>query len=469
MAGAFAFVLSFIFVPGTIYLSRRLKMMSRFSGHRFTPESIPLLGGAAIYATFLIVVVSFGVNLGWQLAVASFPIFLMGLLDDSKELGAKPKFLMQLIPIIWWSWLHSGGPLIFEQVGMPTWLAIPVTVFWITAITNGINLIDGMDGACAGTCFIAALMLGVFSAGTVLADINIVVSVSILGFLFFNLPKARIYLGNNGSYTLGFLIAAMSVVLRLPPGNPGAIAVPFMLLAFPQIDTLMAMVRRLRRKKSLLSGDHEHIHHKLQNVGLSVVQSLGVIFFVNGYAAVASYSMWRVSGIDNRIILLVTTLGLLNILFVIYFIERRLLETMKKMVRLTVQSWLSRSRDFMFDVRDFSAIVVDLDQVYPHLQPLVPERWAGFVLELTDALHDAFGDSHFADLGADRIVIILRRRASLETFGPFFLQYEELLKRFNIPAQPRQSMPLGLDYYSTSHGSDQFVRLLRAREEALSA
>ncbi|MEQ1876989.1 MAG: MraY family glycosyltransferase, partial [Bdellovibrionia bacterium] len=385
------------------------------------------------------------------------------------DLGAKPKFLLMMIPIIWWSWAHSGGPLIFEQVGMPTWLAIPLTVFWITAITNGVNLIDGMDGACAGTCFIVALMLSVFSAGTVLAEINIVIAVSILSFLFFNLPSAKIYLGNNGSYTLGFVLAAMSVIIKLPAGNPGAIAVPFMLLAFPQIDTLMAMARRLKRRQSLLQGDHEHIHHKLQNVGFSVIQSLIIIFFVNGYAAVASYSMWRITGVDNRIILLVTTLGLLNILFVVYFLERKMLEAMKSMVRLTVQAWLQRSRDFMFDVRDFSAIVVDLDKVYPHLQPLIPERWAAFALDVTDSLNENFGESHFADLGDDRIVVILGRRASLEAFGPFFLGYEQILKKYNIPGRPGQAMPLGLAYYSSSHRSDMFVQMLKARETALSA
>lgn len=469
MVAVFAFVLSFLLVPGTIYLSRRLKLTSRFSAHRFIQEPIPLLGGVAIYLTFLTVVLSYQVSLGLQLVVASFPIFLMGLLDDFRDLSARPKFVMMMIPIVWWAWAHSGGPLIFEQVGMPTWLAIPLTVFWIAAITNGVNLIDGMDGACAGTCFVVALMLSVFSAGTVLAEINIVIAVSILSFLFFNLPNAKIYLGNNGSYTLGFVLAAMSVVLKLPPGNPGAIAVPFMLLAFPQIDTLTAMARRIKRNKPLLTGDREHIHHKLQNIGFNVVQSLGVIFFVNGYAAVASYSMWRVNGIDNRIILLVATLGLLNILFVVYFLEKKMLDAMKSMVRLTLKSWLQRSQDFMFDIRDFSALVIDLDQVYPNLQPLVPERWASFVIDLTESVAAAFGDSRFADLGEDRFVVILDRRASLESFGPFFISYEELLKKYGIPGRPGQVMPLGLSYFSSSHHSEKFVRLLKSRETVMSA
>lgn len=469
MATAFAFVLSFILVPGAIFVSRRMKLLSQFSGHRFIQEPVPLLGGVAIYFTFALVVVSFRVEFGLKLVAASLPIFVMGLLDDSRELKAKPKFALQMIPIFFWCWIHSGGGLIFEQIGMPTWLALPVAVFWVTAITNGMNLIDGMDGAAGGTAFVVALMLGVFSSGTLLAEINLVIAVSVLSFLFFNLPRAKIYLGNNGSYTLGFLLSASSVVLTLPSAHPGAVAVPLMLLAFPQVDTLLAMTRRLRRGQSLVKGDHEHIHHKLQNVGLTVVQSLGVIFFVNAYAAIASYALWQVRGFSNRIILFVAAMGLIHILIGIYFAESRMLEAVTRMVRLSLRSWLQRSRDFAFDTRDFSSLVIDLSKVYPHLQPLVPERWASFVVDLTVAFEKHFTDAHFTDLGPDQVAIVLNRRRSLEMFGPFFVSYEELLKTYNIPRQTEHTLPLGLLYYSSSHGPEQFLRLLKAREQALAA
>ncbi|HEX4923975.1 MAG TPA: MraY family glycosyltransferase [Bdellovibrionales bacterium] len=469
MATAFAFVLSFILVPGAIFVSRRLKMLSQFSGHRFIQEPVPLLGGVAIYLTFVAVVLSFRVEFGVKLVAASLPIFIMGLLDDSRELKAKPKFLLQMIPIFAWCWIHSGGGLIFEQIGMPTWLAIPLSVFWVTAITNGMNLIDGMDGAAGGTAFIVALMLSVFSSGTLLAEINLVIAVSVLSFLFFNLPKAKIYLGNNGSYTLGFLLSASSVVLTLPQAHPGAVAVPLMILAFPQVDTLLAMTRRLRRGQSLVKGDHEHIHHKLQNIGLNVVQSLAVIFFVNAYAAIGAYAMWQVRGVNNRIILLVTTVGLLNILAGIYFTESRMLEAVTRMVRLSLRSWLLRGRDFAFDTRDFSALVVDLERVYPHLQPLIPERWASFIVDLTAAFEKHFKDAHFTDLGPDRVGVVLNRRRSLEMFGPFFVSYEELLRTYNIPRQTEHTLPLGLLYYSSSHGAEQFLRFVREREQALAA
>jgi UDP-GlcNAc:undecaprenyl-phosphate/decaprenyl-phosphate GlcNAc-1-phosphate transferase len=470
MATFAAFLLSFILVPATIYLSRKLNLVSRFSDHRVVKDPTPLLGGAAVFITFAVITLIFNVQFGGPLVMASLPIFILGILDDFRDLKAKPKFFLQLVPIIWWAVHFSGGQLIFEQAGMPTWAAIPVTIFWITAITNGVNLIDGMDGVCAGTAFFVALMLSVLSAGTPAAELMLVIAVAILGFLFFNLPKAKIYLGNNGSYTIGFILAAMSVILTLPSYNPGAVAVPLMLLAFPQVDTLLAMVRRLKRGKSLFQGDHEHIHHKLLNIGLSPVTALIVIFFVNAYAATAAFVLWKINGPENRLTLILSTFGLIHILFGIYYLENRLYKSHKRLARSLWLGWLQKGSDFLFDAQNFSAIVINLDHVYPNLQPLDTKHWESFTIEMIELLEHHFEkESQFSDLGDDQVVAIVQRRTPPEGFGKFFLAYEDLLKKFNIPSQHSQQLPLGLGYFSSSHRSDGFIKLIRARDEQVRA
>ena len=98
MAAVYAFILSFVLVPATIYLSRRWDVISRFGAHRTKKEQVPLLGGVAVFVTFLISTYFAAGNIGFQLALASIPIFAMGLMDDFWELSARPKFLLQFLP-----------------------------------------------------------------------------------------------------------------------------------------------------------------------------------------------------------------------------------------------------------------------------------------------------------------------------------------------------------------------------------
>jgi UDP-GlcNAc:undecaprenyl-phosphate GlcNAc-1-phosphate transferase len=151
--------------------------------------------------------------------------------------------------------------------------ALPVTVFWIVGVTNAINLIDGLDGLAGGVVVFAAITNlvvahvtgAVFVAVTMLAVLG-----SVVGFLVFNFNPARVFMGDSGSYFLGFLLGTMSLAGAAQKASTTvSLLVPVLALGLPIVDTSFAMVRRFLERRSLFSADRGHIHHRLLDMGLT--------------------------------------------------------------------------------------------------------------------------------------------------------------------------------------------------------
>jgi len=204
-------------------------------------------------------------------------VHLMGLVDDFHDLRAFTKFFIQIAAAI----ILIIGGIRIETVSLPFhWepislgvLTYPLTALWLVGIANAVNLIDGMDGLAAGFGLVTSVTFCIISfiTGNILTALFALIFMgSIIGFLVFNFPPAKIFMGDSGSLFIGFTLAALPLV---KDGHIVDISILFpsiTIFLLPIADTLSAIIRRTKRKLPIYNPDKEHIHHKLLEVGLSV-------------------------------------------------------------------------------------------------------------------------------------------------------------------------------------------------------
>ena len=174
-------------------------------------------------------------------------------------------------------WLPAAGTI---QLG---WFAYPLTVLWIVGVINAVNMIDGMDGLCGGISLIA-----LFSFGLILVNrgqiqgsaIAIILSGSIVGYLFYNFPPAKIFMGDSGSNMLGYALAVLPLLEKNSISTGTMLWIAPTILLLPIFDVFAAMWRRLRQGNSIMSPDRWHIHHKLMHLGFSNRAILALIYSV---------------------------------------------------------------------------------------------------------------------------------------------------------------------------------------------
>jgi len=212
-------------------------------------------------------------------------IHLLGLVDDFRNIPARYKLLGQIL---------AAGLLVYGGAKLPGFsvfgLVIPfgpfsfvLSVFWLISLSNAVNLIDGIDGLAGGTSFISALAFALlhFLMGNRLGLLfSLSLAGALLGFLVFNKPKAKIFMGDSGSLFLGFLLGSLYFV-GIPMDSPlslGGIGVTLTILIIPVIDMVAAILRRLRKGLPIFAPDREHLHHKLLDFGFSVPQILFRIY-----------------------------------------------------------------------------------------------------------------------------------------------------------------------------------------------
>ena len=229
----------------------------------------------------------------WYIFLSIFIVFAVGVYDDRHDVSAKLKFIVIFIAVFI-MWLHGFsidtlGVWYGYNIALIPWIALLFSMFTIAGFTNSLNLIDGIDGL-SGSVSLIILLFFAFLGFEYHNDLIVIISTftiaTVIGFLFFNWHPAKIFMGDSGSLTLGFIISVLAV-LSLENIHP--IAVPY-LVAIPVLDTLIVMVRRIRRRKSPFSPDKTHIHHIMvkffdmnvkKTVGFLVI--LQIIFSSIGY------------------------------------------------------------------------------------------------------------------------------------------------------------------------------------------
>ena len=249
----------------------------------------PLLGGIGIFLGFLLGFMLFGNNSSLMISIliASFLILLLGIFDDIKPIPARYKFLVHILVsciVVFYGGLKLDY---FDMFGINAYLgtwAYPITIFLIVSIINAINLIDGLDGLCAGISSIYFLTIGVIALIlNKLVGLDIILSFimlgATLGFLVFNFPPAKIFMGDTGSTFLGLMISVI-MLLGFKTVTLTSLLIPGVLLILPITDTLFAIIRRTINGKGIGSADKEHIHHQLLKK-LSTRKTILVIYLVD--------------------------------------------------------------------------------------------------------------------------------------------------------------------------------------------
>lgn len=202
-------------------------------------------------------------------------LFFIGALDDIRALSARAKFVAQLIAagIAVYGGVRIESLTLGYGVGVDVGLlAYPLVVVWIVGVTNAYNLIDGLNGLAGGIAIVAAgtlVVAGVALGNHIALVPALALAGAMVGFLRYNFPTARVFLGDSGSLSVGFLLAVLSLKAAQVPGPSVLVVVPLLTLFVPLLDTFLAIIRRWLRNVPLSGADARHIHHRLLALGLS--------------------------------------------------------------------------------------------------------------------------------------------------------------------------------------------------------
>jgi len=375
-AGA-AIVAAFVthlLVPLVTRLAIHLRALDQPGVRKLHDSAVPRLGGVAIMGGLGIAAgfaalghwTTWAARIGSKellaLVASTFLVFLLGVVDDLRGVGSGVKFLVQLAAagmLLASGWSFHVLRLPFAGgIDLGIWGPV-VSLLWIVGVTNAINLIDGLDGLAGGVVAIISVSMLAYAAlqgspGSVV--LMAATAGACLGFLRHNWEPARIFMGDSGALTLGFLLAAMSVHSALKAPAAVAILVPILALGVPVMDTLLVMAvrfldrpqaRPLRRFLHMFRADRKHLHHLLDHVGARRSHAVTLI-----YAVVVAFCLMA---------LVVAVTGQTNLGLLLVVIEFLVIFGMRQMGRNAQAAPLARPTAAppplspLSEVRDFPA------------------------------------------------------------------------------------------------------------------
>lgn len=253
-------------------------------------KPMPVMGGLMIYLGFLFGYMLFAPQSTQMLAIliASFIVVITGILDVIKPLRAREKLVGQVVAaliIVFYGKILLNDISFFGYYFDFGWLAYPITIVFIVAVMNCINLIDGLDGLADGISMIFFITIGVLAfimhnLGSLEITIAFIMIGACLGFLIFNFNPAKIFMGEIGSMFLGFMIAIVCL-LGFKAVTLTSLVVPMLILAIPILDTLFAILRRIIHHKPIYEADKQHLHHQLLNKKFSQKTTVLIIYAVS--------------------------------------------------------------------------------------------------------------------------------------------------------------------------------------------
>ena len=281
-----ALVFSALSVPLVRRVALRAGVVDMPSARKVHASPVPLLGGAAMYAGFMVALIVLGDRFYIRelvgIVLGATLVSLFGLADDRWGMHAYLKLGGQLL---------AGAVLILggTQVRLfaPDWMNWAITLLWVVGITNALNLLDNMDGLSAGVTTVAAaffLLLAAMGGQFLVGAMAAALVGACIGFLRYNLNPATIFMGDTGALFLGFLLSALAIKLRFPSNVPWVTwLVPVCVLALPILDTTLVFVSRLRRGKNpLTTPGKDHISHRLEALGLTRREAVLTCYLIGG-------------------------------------------------------------------------------------------------------------------------------------------------------------------------------------------
>jgi UDP-GlcNAc:undecaprenyl-phosphate GlcNAc-1-phosphate transferase len=299
LAFAAALMASLVLTPLVAALARQRGWLDLPDGTRkLHTMPVPRCGGVAVFFAFAgawVLATTLApsaapdgsLESALPLLLAALLVMLVGFVDDVRGLSPLAKVLGQTAAalLLWFAGYRV------ETIGLP-WggvvdlgaLALPVTLVWIVGMSNAFNLIDGLDGLAAGVALVATGTLVAVAAANGRATTLVLTAAlagALLGFLRYNYNPAKVFLGDSGSLTVGFLLAAFAVGGNLKSRTMIAVAVPVVALALPIFDASLAVLRRVIRGGAVTRGDRDHIHHRMLRLGLTPRRAVMLLYGVS--------------------------------------------------------------------------------------------------------------------------------------------------------------------------------------------
>ncbi len=285
-----AFAISAITIPFIIKFCHKHGIYDSINERKVHTGKIPRLGSVGFVPAFTIGVIAYlfmqkqpfsQVTHVIPLVIAGFIIFIFGVFDDLTEMKAKAKLFVQIVAaaIVVFSGYRFTN---FYGWELPVWIQIILTMGWIIGVVNSYNLIDGVDALCGGLSCICSLTLAYIyiSVDTTAAATFVILIGAVLGFLLYNKPKAKTFMGDGGSQFLGFIICTLPLYKTDTVFEPQKLSLILLVCALPVFDTLAAIWRRAREHRSFFSPDKAHLHHKLMNLGFHTPGILVILYCV---------------------------------------------------------------------------------------------------------------------------------------------------------------------------------------------
>src|SRR2546425_8331363 len=302
----FSFITSLLIcmalIPPLRLLAGRFHIMDQPGERKVHQHPVPRVGGIAFAIGAFASILWWGPKDSTTLSVLLGGLIILGfgVWDDRANLGYRIKLLGQLVAavvvIIIGGIRFESTPFLLDAE-LPLWIGFPVTVLFLIAVSNAVNLTDGLDGLAGGLSFLTlsgiAYLAYLANDSTVLL-LTVPFLGGLLGFLRYNTYPARIFMGDSGSQLLGFIMGVLAILLTDSARGPFSPALTLLLLGLPFLDTLGVIGQRLTEGRSPFIGDRTHIHHKLLSVGFSHYEAVTVIYAIQaGMLCLAYLLRWQ--------------------------------------------------------------------------------------------------------------------------------------------------------------------------------
>ena len=296
---ALAAIIAALSTPLIIRLARKMGWVVAPRQDRWHKKPTAIYGGVGIYTAFIVSFFATGPHPfnHWVLAGGGSAMFVVGLIDDIWEMKPQIKFLAQLIISI--AAVSLGVDLDREVIPW-AWLAVPMAVFWLVAITNAVNILDNMDGLSSGVVFVAGLCLGIGSVVnhfTVVGALAVMLAGASLGFLIYNFNPAKIFMGDCGSLFLGFTLAGTTILSANTTAGASSLAlsvlIPLGALVVPIFDTTLVTFQRTSHGRSIAQGGRDHSSHRLVFLGLSERMAVLLLLSISLLGGLGSLALVR--------------------------------------------------------------------------------------------------------------------------------------------------------------------------------
>lgn len=316
-------------------------------GRHIHKRITPKLGGVAIFFGFLLGYMLFGSQTPQMISIliGGIVLLLFGIFDDIKRLPPSIQFIGQIAAAI--IVVYYGGIVLKDISAYGIYIdfgifAKPLTIFFIVAVINCMNFIDGLDGLASGIGVIFFITISIIIHGTGIyngldASLSLIMIGATLGFLVHNFYPAKIFLGNSGSMFLGYIISVISL-LGFKNVTLTSFIVPVLILAVPILDTLFAIIRRLLKGESPTKGDGKHIHHQLLGLTSSQVKTVLIIYSINILFSFAS---------------------------IVYVLQNQILGQVIYAILLVIILWFILTTDILFDRKK---IKEEFKKIFPNVK-----------------------------------------------------------------------------------------------------